>query len=45
MFANDEKRKKHSFDSGFACNFVNHLYARAKEISDSQGIPFDYFYH
>ncbi|MDO5615144.1 MAG: DUF2520 domain-containing protein, partial [Cruoricaptor ignavus] len=26
-----------------ACNFVNHLFARAKEISDSQEIPFDFF--
>lgn len=22
---------------------MNHLFSRAKEISDSQGIPFDYF--
>jgi len=27
----------------FSCNFVNHLFARAKEISDSQDIPFEYF--
>ncbi len=43
MFANDEKRKYIHLTAVFACNFVNHLYARAKEISDSQGIPFDYF--
>ena len=43
MFANDEKRKYIHLTAVFACNFVNHLYARAKEISDSQEIPFDYF--
>ena len=43
MFADDEKRKYIHLTAVFACNFVNHLYARAKEISDSQGIPFDYF--
>ena len=43
MLANDEKRKYIHLTAVFSCNFVNHLYARAKEISDSQGIPFDYF--
>lgn len=43
MLANDEKRKYIHLTAVFACNFVNHLYARAKEISDSQEIPFDYF--
>ncbi len=43
MFADDEKRKYIHLTAVFACNFVNHLYARAKEISDSQNIPFDYF--
>lgn len=43
MLANDEKRKYIHLTAVFACNFVNHLYARAKEISDSQGIPFYYF--
>ena len=43
MLANDEKRKYIHLTAVFACNFVNNLYARAKEISDSQGIPFDYF--
>ena len=43
MLANDEIRKYIHLTAVFACNFVNHLYARAKEISDSQGIPFDYF--
>jgi len=43
MLANDEKRKYIHLTAVFACNFVNHLFARAKEISDSQGIPFDYF--
>ena len=41
--ADDEKRKYIHLTAVFACNFVNHLYARAKEISDSQHIPFDYF--
>lgn len=43
MFANDEKRKYIHLTAVFACNFVNHLFARAKEISDSQNIPFKYF--
>lgn len=43
MLADDEKRKYIHLTAVFACNFVNHLYARAKEISDSQNIPFEYF--
>jgi predicted short-subunit dehydrogenase-like oxidoreductase (DUF2520 family) len=38
-----EKRKYIHLTAVFACNFVNHLFARAKEISDSQEISFDYF--
>ncbi|MGZ5210916.1 MAG: Rossmann-like and DUF2520 domain-containing protein [Kaistella sp.] len=38
-----EKRKYIHLTAVFACNFVNHLFARAKEISDAQNIPFDYF--
>ena len=38
-----EKRKYIHLTAVFACNFVNHLYARAKEISNSQAIPFQYF--
>ena len=38
-----EKRKYIHLTAVFACNFVNHLFARAKEISDSQEIPFHYF--
>ncbi|MDR6159395.1 putative short-subunit dehydrogenase-like oxidoreductase (DUF2520 family) [Chryseobacterium sp. SLBN-27] len=38
-----EKRKYIHLTAVFACNFVNHLFARAKEISDSQEIPFDHF--
>lgn len=38
-----EKRKYIHLTAVFACNFVNHLFARAKEISDSQDIKFDYF--
>ncbi|WP_300672558.1 DUF2520 domain-containing protein [Soonwooa sp.] len=41
--ADFEKRKYIHLTAVFACNFVNHLFARAKEISDSQKIPFDYF--
>lgn len=38
-----EKRKYIHLTAVFACNFVNHLFARAKEISDAQEIPFNYF--
>ncbi len=41
--ADSEKRKHIHLTAVFACNFVNHLYARSKEISDSQNIPFEYF--
>ncbi|REC44773.1 Rossmann-like and DUF2520 domain-containing protein [Chryseobacterium pennipullorum] len=43
MKSSYEKRKYIHLTAVFACNFVNHLFARAKEISDSQEIPFDYF--
>ena len=43
MVSTYEKKKYIHLTAVFACNFVNHLYARAKEISDSQEIPFDYF--
>lgn len=43
MESNHEKRKYIHLTAVFACNFVNHLFSRAKEISDSQQIPFDYF--
>jgi predicted short-subunit dehydrogenase-like oxidoreductase (DUF2520 family) len=43
MESTHEKRKYIHVTAVFACNFVNHLFARAKEISDSQEIPFDYF--
>lgn len=43
MVAASEKRKYIHLTAVFACNFVNHLFARAKEISDAQNIPFDYF--
>lgn len=43
MESNHEKRKYIHLTAVFACNFVNHLFARAKEISDSQEIPFNYF--
>lgn len=43
LLADDNKRKYIHLTAVFASNFVNHLFARAKEISDSQEIPFDYF--
>ena len=43
MVSNHEKRKYIHLTAVFACNFVNHLFSRAKEISDSQEIPFEYF--
>jgi predicted short-subunit dehydrogenase-like oxidoreductase (DUF2520 family) len=39
-----EKRKYVHLSAVFACNFVNHLFARAKEITDAQDIPFQYLY-
>ncbi len=39
-----EKRKFVHLSAVFACNFVNHLYARAKEIADEHNIPFEYLY-
>ncbi|MCC2590430.1 Rossmann-like and DUF2520 domain-containing protein [Chryseobacterium sp. MFBS3-17] len=41
--SNFEKRKYIHITAVFACNFVNHLFARAQEISDAQDIPFSYF--
>ena len=43
MLVDDEKRRYIHLTAVFACNFVNHLWARAKEIADSQDIPFEYF--
>lgn len=43
MKADYEKRKYIHLTAVFACNFANHLFARAKEISDRQNIPFQYF--
>lgn len=43
MESSHEKRKYIHLTAVFACNFVNHLFSKAKEISDSQEIPFDYF--
>lgn len=43
MTSTHESRKYIHLTAVFACNFVNHLFARAKEIADSQNIPFDYF--
>lgn len=43
MKSDHEKRKYIHLTAVFACNFVNHLFSKAKEISDSQEIPFNYF--
>ena len=43
MCSTFEKRKYVHLTAVFACNFVNHLFSRGKEIADSQDIPFDYF--
>lgn len=43
MESSFEKRKYIHLTAVFACNFVNHLFARAKEISDAQNIPFEFF--
>lgn len=43
MLSTYESRKYIHLTAVFACNFTNHLFARAKEIADSQNIPFDYF--
>ena len=39
-----QKRKFVHLSAVFACNFVNHLFARSKEITDSQDIPFKYLF-
>lgn len=38
-----QKRKYIHLTAVFACNFTNHLFAKAKEIADAQGLPFRYF--
>lgn len=43
MISDYEKRKYIHLTAVFSCNFVNHLFARAKEVSDSQNIPFEFF--
>lgn len=43
MESTHEKRKYIHLTAVFACNFVNHLFTKAKEISDGQEIPFNYF--
>ena len=43
MISTFEKRKYIHLTAVFSCNFVNHLFTRAKEISDKQEIPFEYF--
>lgn len=41
--SNYEKRKYIHIIAVYTCNFVNHLYAKAREIADEHEIPFDYF--
>ncbi len=43
MQSDYEKRKYIHLTAVFSCNFVNHLFAQAKQIADSQEIPFEYF--
>jgi len=43
MESSHEKIKYIHLTAVFACNFVNHLFSKAKEIADTQEIPFDYF--
>lgn len=43
MIADSIKRKYIHLSAVFSCNFVNHLFSIAKEISDAQQIPFEYF--
>lgn len=40
--AGSEVRKYVHLAAVFSCNFVNHLYARAEEITSSQNIPFEF---
>lgn len=39
-----QDRKHMHLTAVFACNFTNHLFTKAKEISDSRDIPFYYFF-
>ncbi len=43
QMAHYEQRKYIHLTAVFSCNFVNHLIARAKEISDTHDLPFEYF--
>lgn len=42
MLTDYEKRKYLHLAAVFSCNFVNHLYTHAKNILDSQDIPFEF---
>jgi len=42
MRINLDQKKQIHLAAVFACNFVNHLYAQAKEICDENEIPFQY---
>lgn len=42
--ADDEQRRYLHITAVFVCNFVNHLLARGKEISDANQVPFEYFH-
>lgn len=43
-FADDTQRKQLHIAAVFACNFVNHLYAIAKEITDANDLDFSLLY-
>ncbi len=43
MESTHEKKKVYSPDSSFCLQFCESPFSRAKEISDSQDIPFSYF--
>ena len=43
MACDSERRKYIHLTAVFSCNFVNHLFARAKEIADEHHLPFEFF--
>ncbi|MEC5394636.1 Rossmann-like and DUF2520 domain-containing protein [Bergeyella sp. RCAD1439] len=42
LITNYHQRRYLHLAAVFACNFANHLFARAKELLDTQNIPFDF---
>ncbi|SDE51167.1 Rossmann-like and DUF2520 domain-containing protein [Riemerella columbipharyngis] len=43
MYADSTQRQYIHITAVFVCNFVNHLFAKGKEIADREDIPFEYF--